>query len=126
MDALDLVRDIRVAHPERHEIPSRRKLDASHKGRHPALRLWAYSDRLTKKDQQPPAEPLPALRWLERNTVAMSEFLPDGNGMATARAVLDRLSVKKDGKAASASTVIRKRMTLNNALEYACEKRWDT
>jgi hypothetical protein len=88
-----------------------------------ALRLWAYSDRLTLKGQEPPAELIPALRWLEHNTVPMSEFLPDGNGTATARTVLDRLAIKQDGKAAAATTVIRKRMTLNNALEYACENK---
>ncbi|GAA4483791.1 hypothetical protein GCM10023191_005960 [Actinoallomurus oryzae] len=40
-----------------------------------------------------------------------------------ARAALDRLSKKQDGTPAAGSTANRKRMTLNNAMEYACERR---
>jgi hypothetical protein len=53
----------------------------------------------------------------------MTEFDPDGSGPDTARAVLNRLSSKQDGTAAAGSTANRKRMTFNNAMEYACERR---
>lgn len=87
-----------------------------------ALRGWAYSERL-QKGSEPPADLLPALRWLERNTVDMAELDPEGRGPEIARAVLDRLSVKQDGTPAASSTIYRKRVTFNNALEYACERR---
>lgn len=88
-----------------------------------ALRSWAYSERLQKKSSEPPEDLLPALRWLERNTIDMAELDPEGRGPEIARAVLDRLSVKQDGTPAASSTVHRKRVTFNNALEYACERR---
>ncbi len=87
-----------------------------------ALRGWSYSGRL-QKGGEPPEDLVPALRWLERNTINMSDLDPEGKGPEIARAVLDRLSVKQDGKAAAGSTVYRKRVTFNNALEYACERR---
>ncbi|MFC5754157.1 tyrosine-type recombinase/integrase [Actinomadura rugatobispora] len=95
--------------------PSRKELRA-------ALRSWAYSERL-QKGGEPPEDLVPALRWLERNTIDMADLDPEGKGPELARAVLDRLSVKQDGKAAAGSTVYRKRVTFNNALEYACERR---
>jgi integrase len=87
-----------------------------------ALRGWAYSERL-QKGGEPPETLLPTLRWLERNTIDMADLDPEGKGPEIARAVLDRLSVKQDGKPAAGSTVYRKRVTFNNALEYACERR---
>jgi len=95
----------------------------SREDRRAALRLWAYSDRLTKPKDDPPANLVPALRWLKQNTVPMDEFQPDGNGAATARRVLDRYGRLQNGKPAAASTVIRKRATLSNALEYAIERK---
>lgn len=86
-----------------------------------ALRSWAYSERL-QKGGDPPAEIVPALRWLERNTVDMADLSPDRDGATIARAVLDRLSRKKDGSPAAGTTATRKRVTFNNAMEYACER----
>lgn len=86
-----------------------------------ALRSWAYSERL-QKGGEPPESVTPILRWLERNTIDMSELAPDRDGAAIARAVLDRLSRKKDGTPAAGSTATRKRVTFNNAMEYACER----
>lgn len=87
-----------------------------------ALRGWAYSGRLQKGDEAPESF-IPVVRWLERNTIDMSELDPERNGAALARVVLDRLSKKQDGTPAAGSTANRKRMTLNNAMEYACERR---
>ncbi|WP_433146985.1 tyrosine-type recombinase/integrase [Actinomadura nitritigenes] len=86
-----------------------------------ALRSWAYSERL-QKGGEPPADIVPTLRWLERNTVDMADLSPDHDGATLARAVLDRLSRKKDGTTAAGTTATRKRVTFNNAMEYACER----
>ncbi|MBT2210314.1 tyrosine-type recombinase/integrase [Actinomadura sp. NEAU-AAG7] len=96
--------------------PSRSELRA-------ALRGWAYSGRLQKGDTEPPEDLTHALRWLERNTIDMAALDPEAKGPELARAVVDRLSVKQNGKPAASSTAIRKRVTFNNALEYACERR---
>jgi integrase len=86
-----------------------------------ALRGWSYSARITSGGDEPPGEFTDVLRWLERNSASMTEFSPEKNGPVVARRVLERLSRKQDGKAAAPSTATRKRMTFNNALEYACE-----
>ncbi|MBD2898666.1 Tyrosine recombinase XerC [Actinomadura sp. RB99] len=86
-----------------------------------ALRSWAYSERL-QKGGEPPASIVPTLRWLERNTVDMADLSPDRGGATIARSVLDRLSQKKDGSPAAGTTATRKRVTFNNAMEYACER----
>ncbi|MDL4777602.1 tyrosine-type recombinase/integrase [Actinomadura xylanilytica] len=87
-----------------------------------ALRSWAYSERL-QKGGEPPEHLTAALRWLERNTIDMADMAPDRNGPTIARTVLERLSQKLDGTPAAGSTATRKRVTFNNAMEYACERR---
>jgi integrase len=87
-----------------------------------ALRTWAYSGRL-QTGGEPPEELIPALRWLEHNTVDMGEFEPDRQGAKLIREVLNRLSSRQDGTPAAGSTVTRKRATFNNAMEYAREQR---
>ncbi|MEV0668265.1 tyrosine-type recombinase/integrase [Actinomadura luteofluorescens] len=87
-----------------------------------ALRGWAYSG-LHQNGGEPPEHLLPALRWLERNTIDMRDLTPDRQGPQIARQVLDRLSRKQDGSPAAGSTATRKRATFNNAMEYACERR---
>ena len=42
-----------------------------------ALRTWAYSARLQNGETEPPEHLAPAVRWLERNMVNMSDFAPD-------------------------------------------------
>jgi integrase len=61
------------------------------------------------------------VKWLETGTVPLGELTQPGTGPARVRAVLDRISRKQDGKPAAANTVMRKRIVLNNAMEYACE-----
>ncbi len=82
---------------------------------------WATSVRAQKPDEQPPPTLAATLRWLERNTVAMTAFAEQGEGSALARTVLDRISRKQDGTIAAASTSLRKRAVLNNLMGYAIE-----
>ncbi|MFI0370405.1 hypothetical protein ACH35V_21260 [Actinomadura sp. 1N219] len=88
-----------------------------------ALRAWAYSGRLQNGETDPPEHLASTVRWLERNTVDMTNFAPDRQGPQLARQVLDRLSRRQDGTPAAGSTATRKRATFNNAMEYACERR---
>ncbi|GAA4215595.1 tyrosine-type recombinase/integrase [Microbispora amethystogenes] len=84
-----------------------------------ALR-WSYSMRV-RDTAEPPTELSAALRWLEQHTIALTAFTEPGKGAPLARAVLDRISRTKDGKLAAANTANRKRMVLNNVMEYARE-----
>jgi integrase len=84
------------------------------------LQTWAYSERLRSRTE-PPDDLAAAVRWLETGTVPLADLAQLGSGSARARAMLDRLSRKQDGKPAAANTANRKRIVLNNAMEYACE-----
>ncbi|GII03110.1 tyrosine-type recombinase/integrase [Planobispora takensis] len=92
--------------------PSREMLRA-------ALR-WTYSTRI-RDGGEPPAELIAALRWLEQHTIPLTAFNEPGKGAVLARAVLGRISRTKEGKLAAGNTANRKRMVLNNAMEYARE-----
>ena len=59
--------------------------------------------------------------WLVTGTVPVTSLAEPGTGPALARAVLDRISKKKDGTTAAANTANRKRMVLTNAMNYAVE-----
>ncbi|MEU8320680.1 tyrosine-type recombinase/integrase [Nonomuraea sp. NPDC048881] len=87
--------------------------------RRAALR-WAYSERV-RDTTEPPRDLAMALKWLETNTVPMTAFEEPGKGALLTRGVLDRISRTKDGRTAAANTANRKRMSLNNAMEYAVE-----
>jgi integrase len=85
-----------------------------------ALRTWAYSERL--RTGAVPGERLaPILRWLETSTVPLLALAEPGTGPVRVRAILDRISKKQDGNTAAANTANRKRMVVNNAMEYAAE-----
>jgi integrase len=86
-----------------------------------ALREWTFSTWASNA-KQPPSDIEPAVHWLERNTVRLAVLAGD-EGTALSRSILDRISQKKDGKLAAANTANRKRMVINNAMEYACEIR---
>ncbi len=86
---------------------------------HRALREWAFSD-LIRTGNELPADLAPVVRWLEQNTVQLADLYGD-KGAGLARRMLDRISRKQDGTMAAANTANRKRMVLNNAMEYACE-----
>lgn len=84
-----------------------------------ALREWTFSD-LIRRSAEPPADFQRVIRWLETNTVRLTELSgPDGSALV--RRMLERISRKLDGGMAAPNTANRKRMVLNNALEYACE-----
>jgi integrase len=85
-----------------------------------ALRTWAFSDRL-RGAAEPPDDTRPVLRWLEANTVPVTELIQPTSGAIRVRALLDRISKKQDGAPAAASTATRKRMTINNMIQYAIE-----
>jgi len=85
-----------------------------------ALRTWAYGERL-RGNASPPDDLAAVVKWLETGTISLAELAQPGNGPARVRAMLDRLSRKQDGKPAAANTAMRKRIVLNNAMEYACE-----
>lgn len=83
-----------------------------------ALFRWAFNT------QRRGAEACPenvenALRWVERNTRAVSA-LADPEVL---RPVMNALARKLDGTTAGASVVNRKRAVLNNAVEYAIERK---
>jgi integrase len=84
------------------------------------LRRWSYSDRL-RGTAEPPSDMAAIARWLEAATIPAAELAVPGSGPARTRAILDRISKKKDGTPAAANTASRKRMVLNNALQYATE-----
>lgn len=102
-----LLIDVDKAAPSREEIRA-------------ALR-WAYSDRARDPDAPPPAGLVEMVTWLDQHTVPMRAFEDPKEAARLARAVLDRISRKKNGKIAAANTANRKRMTLNNAMGYAQE-----
>jgi len=84
------------------------------------LRTWAYGERL-RSNAAPADDIATVVAWLETGTVALAELAQPGSGPARIRAMLDRLSRKQDGKPAAANTAVRKRIVVNNAMEYACE-----
>ncbi len=84
------------------------------------LLRWAYSDRMRGR-KEPPDDMASVVRWLETGTIPVADLAAPGTGPARTRAMLDRISKKKDGTAAAANTANRKRMVLNNALQYAAE-----
>lgn len=85
-----------------------------------ALRAWAYSDRL-RGEREPPEDMAAIVRWLETATIPAADLVKPGIGAIRTRALLDRISRKKDGTTAAANTANRKRMVLGNAMDYACE-----
>lgn len=80
-----------------------------------ALRHFALAPD-SRKLTRPP-DVVSALAWLEKTSLPMSEV-----GKAqTARAALNAISVRLDGRAAGATTIARKRSVFANVLEYAIE-----
>jgi integrase len=82
-----------------------------------ALSCWAFN--FSERRQEPSAEILAALAWIEKKAVGMP-LLEDAD---TVRSALNALALRMDGKPAAATTTRRKRMVFNNALRYALEKK---
>lgn len=83
-----------------------------------ALYGWSFNE-IRREAGDPPADLAAAVRWLESNTVDLSAL----SDAALVRKVLDTLALRMDGKAASPSTVARKRAVFSGALKYAVELR---
>jgi integrase len=86
-----------------------------------ALREWAYAERLHGDDV--PDVHAETVAWLRENTVDMTAFDDDQNGPLLARGILEALSRKQDGTAASANYANRRRTTVNTFFEYVTELR---
>lgn len=84
-----------------------------------ALRDWAFSGSI-RTDGPAPARLADTIGWLEQNTISLASLSGD-DGATLTRAILDRISRKRDGTIAAANTANRKRMVLGNAFDYACE-----
>ena len=69
------------------------------------------------RDLDRPPTVAAALRWLETTSLPVSEVGEPPH----ARAILDAISVRQDGRAASATTIARKRSVFANVLRYAVE-----
>jgi integrase len=82
---------------------------------HEALRHYALAPPSRALDR-PPAIAA-ALRWLEKASLPVSLVSKPQH----ARAALDAISVLQDGRAASATTIARKRSVFANAIRYAVE-----
>ncbi|MCC5476889.1 tyrosine-type recombinase/integrase [Streptomyces barringtoniae] len=85
-----------------------------------ALYGWAYNK--SRWAQEPPAEVADALRWVEKNSVAISAL----EDPATLRTALDALSRLLDGSPAAGRTARRKRACLSDVLGLAVERRYFT
>jgi integrase len=80
-----------------------------------ALRHFALAPASRDLDRPPPIAA--ALRWLDKTSLPVSAIGKPQH----ARPVLDAISVRQDGKAASATTIARKRSVFANVLRYAIE-----
>jgi integrase len=80
-----------------------------------ALRHFSLAP-VSRELDRPPAIAA-ALRWLEKASLPVSMVSKPQH----ARAILDAISVKQDGKAASATTISRKRSVFANVIRYAVE-----
>lgn len=80
-----------------------------------ALQAWSYNAE--HRDTEKPADIAAAIHWIEQNTVSLSAF----QDKATTRAVLGRISEKKDGTRAAARSVIKAKRVLSHLFDYAVE-----
>jgi integrase len=81
-----------------------------------SLNRWAFNPH-KRNDPNCPADIRSALQWLETNTRNVSAL----NNPEVLRAVLDRLSVRLDGKSAASSVVNRQRKIFSATMWYAVE-----
>jgi integrase len=114
-------RDLRNAHPRYIGATRSRAWPASRQGDpEGAARLGFQQSRPQwpeHRDAIPPREYETTIAWLKRHTLDLSEVAQS----ETLRGALDRLATKRDGKAAAAKTITRRRATLHGALQYAVE-----
>ena len=82
-----------------------------------ALYGWAFNSPRRVAGHAESDDLAHAARWAERKSPLLTVL----NERATARRVLDSLTLRMDGRPAAANTVARRRAVLYNALEYAVE-----
>lgn len=95
---------------KREGAPSAEQLSA-------VVRGWA-GNAARRANDEPDREWVTAIRWLEKNTVDLSAL----EDPKIARAVLDALALRMDGRPAAPTTIARKRAVLHNAFELAVER----
>jgi integrase len=82
--------------------------------------LFSWSFNKTRREAGPPPGDLErTIRWITANTVKLTDL----NDAALIRKALDTLATLRDGRAAAANTVARKRGIFYAALRYAVELR---
>lgn len=79
-----------------------------------ALARWGFN---TKQRSDPPPEVAEVLAWVAWNSMPVSALAEAAN----ARRMLDQATGRLDGKNAAASTALRYRIILANAVDYAVE-----
>jgi integrase len=79
--------------------------------------LFRWSFNALARQSEPPIEYDEALRWIEDNSPPLASL----RDAVQLRNALNAISVMRDGRAASASTVTRKRSALYSALQHAVE-----
>jgi hypothetical protein len=75
-----------------------------------ALSVWAFSARL-RGETEPPGDIAPVIGWLETATIPVADLAEPDTGAVRARAILDRISKKQNGKPCTASKLIAWRLT---------------
>jgi hypothetical protein len=85
-----------------------------------AVYEWAFVPP-RRKAGGPPPELAAAVKWLERNTITLTDLEDRTRGPELVRRALDALALKLDGRPTAAKTIARKRAIFYNALEYAVE-----
>ncbi len=85
-----------------------------------ALFEWVFVPP-RRKAGEPPADLRSTVRWLERNTIALTDLEDRTRGPELTRRALDRLALLIDGRQAAPKTIARKRAIFYNALGYAVE-----
>ncbi|MEV4411414.1 integrase [Catellatospora sp. NPDC049609] len=83
--------------------------------------VYGWVTRPAERAAGLPEHLAPAVRWLERNTVALSALEDRTSGPALVRATLDVLARTVKGEPAAANTISRRRAVLYNVFEYAVE-----
>ncbi len=79
--------------------------------------LYGYAFNMPARAEEPTPDVTSAMAWLRRHSPLVIQL----DDATTIRAILNRLSRRRDGKPAAAATVTRKRATLHSVLQYAVE-----
>jgi integrase len=86
-----------------------------------ALFEWVFVPP-RRKAGEPPVDLRSVVRWLERNTIELTDLEDRIKGPELIRGALDRIAMLLDGTQAAPKTIARKRAIFYNALGYAVEK----